>query len=527
MRRIKTLVLLGIIAVTLLVACQEQEKGAEQDSISIVEESMMSNKLHVYVLGLQYTIQLSEEEIVEHFPSAYSAGLSYTHHPYGYENGNMIYQALLDFAKENDVDLEVAFFGDSRTLAKQLEKDYQAGNLPDLVLDMKTSAFDFASMISKGMIEDVSSYLQYEPEEYYDAVMQSGWKDEQQYLVPFLFNVNGYVTSEEYLTMMGAEIPDHSTTYEELMEIFQTVCLSESVIEGNAALYETSNMDSSYLTKVLWAGGSYLGLQDGSRVEEEMLEAIYDTMETFYKQEFIYIPLYQDNAFMDNYLSNNSKYSRMLTYSKITEDATYKPSKVGILLDGGYSGTIFYSNYIMQVYSMQTYYLEEELTPVVGAIPLYEATDRYSANVTGFAFCPEGTENIELATQAMKYLMDYPFAMELGISVNRKNTERTIDELTRTSLMFNIAPDYDIKATADVQKKKLEQSEVWFEPLDKDIAEELKYVLDHVVGANIPHRQMVDTIRDDMMEYFVGNLTRKEAVDQTYEVIQQQWDLLS
>lgn len=527
MKRFKKLILISIAVVFLLVACRSRESEIEADSVAITEDSIMSDKLHVYVLGLRYTIKLSEEETVQHYPSAYSAGLSYTHHPYGYENGNAIYQALLDYAKENDVDLTVDFFGDSMELATQLEKDYKAGTLPDLVLDMKTSDFDFASMISKGMIEDVSSYLQYEPEEYYDAVMQSGWKDEQQYLVPFLFNVNGYVTYEEYLTMMGAEIPDHSTTYEELMEIFQTVCLSESVIEGNAALYETSNMDSSYLTNVLWAGGSYLGLQDGGRVEKEMLEAIYDTMETFYKQEFIYIPLYQDNAFMDNYLSNNSKYSRMLTYSKITEDATYKPSKVGILLDGGYSGTIFYSNYIMQVYSMQTYYLEEELTPVVGAIPLYEATDRYSANVTGFAFCPEGTENIELATQAMKYLMDYPFAMELGISVNRKNTERTIDELTRTSLMFNIAPDYDIKATADVQKKKLEQSEVWFEPLDIDIAEELKYILDHVVGANIPHGQLVDNIRDEMMEYFVGNQTRKESIDKSYEMIQQQWDLLS
>ena len=117
--------------------------------------------------------------------------------------------------------------------------------------------------------------------------------------------------------------------------------------------------------------------------------------------------------------------------------------------------------------------------------------------------------------------------MELGISVNRKNTERTIDELTRTSLMFNIAPDYDIKATADVQKKKLEQSEVWFDPLDKDIAEELKYILDHVVGANIPHGQLVDTIRDEMMEYFVGNQTRKESIEKSYETIQQKWDLLS
>ncbi len=527
MKRIKSFVLIGIVIVFLLVACQSRENEIEADSRSITEDSMMSDKLHVYVLGLRYTIKLSEEETVQHYPSAYSAGLSYTYHPYGYENGNAIYQALLDFAEENDVDLTVDFFGDSMELVEQLENDYKAGTLPDLVLDMKTSDFDFASMISKRMIEDVSSYLQYESEEYYDAVMQSGWKDEQQYLVPFLFNVNGYVTSEEYLTMMGAEIPDHSTTYEELMEIFQTVCLAESVIEGKEALYETTYSFSSYLSDVLWAGGSYLGLQNGSRIEDELLEEIYDTMENFYRQEFVHVPLNQENTFIDNYQSDNSKYSRMIAYSKITDDATYKPSKIGILLDGGYSGTIFYSNYIMQVYSMQTYYLEEKLTPVVGAIPLYEATDRYSANVTGFAFCPEGTENIELAAQAMKYLMDYPFAMELGISVNRKNTEKMIDDLTRTSLKFNIAPEYDIKANADEQKAILELSEVWFEPLDKDIAEELKYILDHVVGANIPHGHVADTVRDKMMEYFVGNQTRKEAIEQTYEVIQQQWDLLS
>ena len=136
--------------------------------------------------GNQYS---SEEGDVIEYSIPVTIGLETTWYMPGYAQGNPIYQALLDYAEEAQIEVQVTFFDNSVDMLQQMRDNTSQGIGPDLVLLVKQFSAEapesWHSLLANGVFEDLSPYLQLDSQQYYETVLQSGQYEEQQYLVPF------------------------------------------------------------------------------------------------------------------------------------------------------------------------------------------------------------------------------------------------------------------------------------------------------------------------------------------------------
>lgn len=524
MKKKYVLISLLLVGCLLLSACQSDQRNEPDEEVTSETNNLGNGPLRVYLIGMPYylTHKNGEEEIG--YTSTIISGLEKTYWLTECAGGNALYQALLDFEKESKVRLDVVFFDDSRTMADQLEEDMENGTMPDLVIDTKTSGIDWQTMLQREEFIDLVPYMDLDSEKYYDVVLQSGRDGEQQLIVPFLFNINGYITSEEYINRVGLLAPEENETYESAMYLLQTACVAMTSDNQIEALYEaTQAPNSDYIPAILAAAAGYNGLSEGRSLSRESIEEIYETMACFFQQEFVNNYGYETKSLEENLISGNTKTERVAYCPFITQDPVEKPSHIGIQLDGGYGGAMFFSNYIMQAYTMQSYYQDQGMTPVVAAIPMAGTTDQYSANVTGLGFCPTGSQNAEAAAAALQYLLDYPFRFEMGISVNRELTETYVDSLTNTSMQFQIMSLYDPEANEELRKQQIESESIWFNPMGKETADSIKFILNHIGGASLPYREVTDILRQNINAYFNETMTYEESIDEICEVVEKHW----
>ena len=250
----------------------------------------------------------------------------------------------------------------------------------------------------------------------FTPVLRSGVWEEKQYIVPLLFNVNGFVTSEEFLSEIGQTAPSETASYEELIRLFQEACIQLQGETSKVALYEGTTIWETYIINVLTAAAGYNNLEEKMPLSDETVTDILELMRDFLVQDLQTVPDYESQTIEEN-LSAQSLYDRFNFGPLYAEDPTYKREMLGILLDGGSGGHLVNSSFIMQVYALQTYYKEMNEQMVWGGIPLADEAGKYAACVNLLGFCPAQADNVEGAAKLLQYMLDYDYAPELGIAL--------------------------------------------------------------------------------------------------------------
>ncbi len=485
-RIVSVLVVLGMIcsACTMAQRSNNSEQGEAEEG--------PGEPLQVYIMGMSNVISSSGEERTE-YSTQVTLGLERTTYMPGYAQGNAIYQALVDYEETTKTPVEVTFFDNPVDIMAQTEEAARQGSAPDLVLINKQFENDWNALAQEGTFADLSPYLQLDAEQYFTPVLRSGVWEEKQYIVPLLFNVNGFVTSEEFLSEIGQTAPSETASYEELIRLFQEACIQLQGDTSKVALYEGTTIWETYIINVLTAAAGYNNLEEKMPLSDETVTDILELMRDFLVQDLQTVPDYESQTIEEN-LSAQSLYDRFNFGPLYAEDPTYKREMLGILLDGGSGGHLVNSSFIMQVYALQTYYKEMNEQMVWGGIPLADEAGKYAACVNLLGFCPAQADNVEGAAKLLQYMLDYDYAPELGIAVNRETVEEDLAMLQQTSMQLYIQPQYNPFSDERAQQEIFNQSKVVFNPMEEKVAERLLALLDHVVGASLPQGEPAQTV---------------------------------
>lgn len=486
----------------------------------------VSAPLKVYYIGHENDISYGEENWTEYsFPV--TLGLERTGYMPGYAQGNPMYQALLDYQEETGIEIEATGLGSTGLIMRQIKEDAAQGKAPDVVIilkqfnDMNTGTWE--ELLAEGAFADMQSYIHLTEEEYYMPVMHSGRYQDGQYLVPLLFNINGYITSEEFLRQAGQEAPEASASFQELLHWLTEICIAMQGNTSKVALYEGTTIWEHYILNVLSAAAGPQNLENKLEITEETIQSMLELMQEFLKQDFQTVSGYETHSYEENLSSTSALYDRFNFGPMYAEDPEYKRNMLGILLDGGYQGVDVGSSFIMQAYTMQTYYEEMNETMVWGAIPMETEARQYAACVRALAFCPAQSNNQEGAGRLLQYLLTYAYPPEIGIPVNRATAEAQISALTQTSTELYIQPRYDPFATEEVQEEKFNQSKVWFQPMKPELADQLLSILNQVAGASLPYEGPMQVLEDTVGAMFEGKMQIDEAVAAIQNVWDQYW----
>ena len=155
-------------------------------------------------------------------------------------------------------------------------------------------------------------------------------------------------------------------------------------------------------------------------------------------------------------------------------------------LSGGRSGGAELANNLaMDVAYFQTvHHLNGENTYFTG-IPTKKDEDKYSANITYFAFSPDNTDKPDEAYDLIRYLMDYEYKASYGFSVNKRITEKQILDLQNGVVYVDgegwASVESGINDKSEVQKNRFKLN-----PLSEEYVYEIKYMLDNLEGAGVP-----------------------------------------
>ncbi len=512
-----------LLMLALLCGGCRQTRHNQENSVSAEEASTAPLQVYLMGHGNQYS---SEEGDVIEYSIPVTIGLETTWYMPGYAQGNPIYQALLDYAEEAQIEVQVTFFDNSVDMLQQMRDNTSQGIGPDLVLLVKQFSAEapesWHSLLANGVFEDLSPYLQLDSQQYYETVLQSGQYEEQQYLVPFLFDLSGFVTSEEFLQEVGQAVPSEQASYEEILNLFEQTCITLQQTPSKLALYEGTTIWDYYIMDVVTAAAGYAGLEEKALISEETVIQTLELMREFLAQDWQLVPGYMENSFEDN-RKGDILYNRFNFGPMYAQDPEYKREMLGIMLGGGFGGHFACSSLIMQAYALQTYYGEMDEQVVVRGIPMVGAPGIYTANVTALGFSPVGSDNVAGAAACLQYLLDYDYPPEIGISVNRERVEEDLTMLCNATTELYIQPRYNPLADEAVQEELFNQSKVLFDPMQEEVAQTLRELLDHIGGASLPYGRIMEGLKTRLEAYWNEEMSAQESARDICVMLNEFW----
>ena len=87
-------------------------------------------------------------------------------------------QALLDYGKESNTEIEITGFSASPPMLEKLNEAKQQGTAPDLVIVIKQFSDDFHAswleLLKESAFEDLTPYLNLASDQYYHTVLRCG-----------------------------------------------------------------------------------------------------------------------------------------------------------------------------------------------------------------------------------------------------------------------------------------------------------------------------------------------------------------
>lgn len=485
-RRIVILVLICF----LVCGCHDMPREKKQTEES---ENIKPEKLVVYMSAFPHTfIYHQTEEVKTLYPSKSTIGTVTIGGDISSVNGNIFEAALSQYSRESGIEIEIHYleeYENDGTYNILQDLVDQNKPLPDLLILGKNSKLDYHNLVQQGYLLDVSEYFERNEEmkddtKYYQEVLKGGVIDEGQFVIPILFNMNGIITTSSYISSIDRQNPTQGSSYMEILEILTRSCVVMEEDETISALYENSGRlpRGQYIPSILMAA-AYSNYFDEEYkyniIQAEAINGILELMSAYNDQEFTNIASQEELSYAEKINSNLAKSLQIV-------DSVDAYRQIGIFLSGGRSGgASLHNSLLTDLAFFQTIYEENQEEMVFCGIPLYEDSDSYAANVSLFAVGLQETKYPEYVWDVMKFLMDYEFPSSYGFSVNREITEKMIEDLQNANYSI-----YSEEVWAGINGGKeledLQSSIIHLDPLHKENAEKMLYMLNNIDGAGLP-----------------------------------------
>ena len=204
------------------------------------------------------------------------------------EEGYRYKNILENFEKDYPAELNITYFRFTDELDAQLDKDLNAGTLPDVVIEDSLSEVDAYRWFEADLFLDLMPYVEkdglYTSGEYYNEVLRAGIYKEQQLIMPLSFNMNTIMTSEESLSRHIVNLDDNNLS--ELLAQFTDVA-EKMRIEGEnqEVLAQNCSRMTDFTIVILLsaAGEEYI---DYETKTVNLNQKWFETMAVFYKSFF-------------------------------------------------------------------------------------------------------------------------------------------------------------------------------------------------------------------------------------------------
>lgn len=520
MKKIKMRVTAVVMCLTIIfasVSCFNQDENPEKTMEQVTDHK--PERLRVYLNGIPAESQNHDGEEYKYYTSGYTFGLYGVFSDIDAIDGHCIYQALLEYGEKNEIEFEFVFYQCEEELCAYIEEDQKQNNLPNLVLSGRP-CIDIEQWMRERRLADFSALMQDDEElneeGYYQKILQGGAMGESQYLLPYLFNVNGFITTEDALSRMAYQMPENFT-YEDAIELFRSsceACMGDEYI--GALTQKTGSMGDDYLP-ILLISAAKTSLIDWNQrevlVSEKEFTKVVELMQVFYAQEYgISLPIDTEEW------KAKHEEKGWFTDSAYYRDPAEQINHQLVLLEGGNSwGANQWSSLLGDAIYMNSFYKDAGREMVLSAIPMTEGGG-YAANMTGFGFCFEGEPYIETVYDILRYLMDYEFKIPFGFSVNRKITEKQLSMAESTNYEYTPGGGY-MHTWNDAEAEMIaEWHDKWIvelSPLDKKYCDQIRETIEGIGDVAKPNDPVMKEFWEDIRLAATGEMSTKEA----YEIL--------
>lgn len=524
MLKSRSLALLVFLCLTLC-ACNIRSASLENSTLNTGEKP---ERLTVYLSASSHTFTSStdDENSFTLHPSVYTMGTMRTGGEFSSPNGNIFERAILEYSEANGFPIDVHYIEEYTGSSDVFQEMVDAGEpLPDLIVLPKHSRYDYDRLAKQGYLLDFTPYVESDealqnPDQYYQPVLDGGQITQKQYALPILFNLNGLITKQSFLDYAGTSVSSEQMTYEEILKLLEQSCLA--ALEDNTleAIYEFSGWMTAgtYIPDILLSA-AYTQYYNDSKQEwvlsEETLRDILSLMQVYNRQEFAPIPGWEDKIYLDNVNNASIKSFTIFQDAESTE-------RIGVFLSGGRcGGCLLHNSILTDLAFFNTVYAQQEEELVFQGLPTIASSNEYAANISLFALGSAATQYPEAVYNLARYLMDYTYAPAYGFSINKEITQAQLENIQNTET--KLYPGYLwVEVTGEYRTyEEIENDFFTVDPLDAELVNKVRYMLDHMAGAGLS-----DPILEYTLLWYVqctvgnGEMTPEEGAQwltETYE----------
>lgn len=493
--------------------------GSSLDEESyVVNEGNRPEKLIVFISGYPHSFQ-NQDVSFDLFPSKATVGMKLVHGEVEAFDNNVFAQALQDYEKESGIPIEIHYIEDSN---ESIEDLLEKGEGPDMMILGKDLWYDYYRLAERDILLDFSAYMRSDEalssdDLYYQKVIQGGDLLDGQFLLPILFNVNAFISTNSFMQQIGMEGLGYSDlTYEDVLFLFTRASEMLQTDKEKESLYERSGytQDGLYLASILSAAAypSYFDNHNQNLLlSAENVADVLDVMEAFYEQEFVEDYNWEQKTFDEN-LVNFVQQPKTLDLWEMEE---YVENSLGIFLSGGRGGGWNWHNSLLSdAMYFHSAYMEEEEGMILCGIPTLTSPNTYAANITDMVVGFQDTKYPEAVYDLARYLMDYQFPFYYGFSINREITAQQMEEVQTTELALFSGPLFEMLTTDQISLKDAEIRREFIHPLDSESVQTIENILNHIEGAGVPYYIVESTLYSEAIKaVFNGEMTSQEAAE--------------
>ena len=471
--------------------------------------------LKIYMTG----DALYQDNAVLFYHTSYSLGEYINRSLMWGPQGHLYFSALEQYEKETGNAVEVVYFDYPSALFDQLAEDKKKEALPDLIVaDATTEGFNTYAYMHDSYFIDLSSYLEADRQNYYEAVLNGGKLGEKQYIFPLLFNVtvgmgDAEKIREEGLWLdAGLALKDYLTKLTSHLETTGNRNNYEGIVQFSTPLWYSlfQMVDSS-------SGVSLIDYETGRPcVSEAYVKDLYTFWEAYIRQNFG--PEWEEakNSAKENenLLPYNqmewSGLSKLVAESMLLDEVM---DDMTLLVEGGGYSTVLMHSALAQAYYYQSRYQDAGKEFICFGIPCYERADAYTANITMFGGVTVSCEHAQAAYEFLRYLADFETAWQLGLSVNK---ERTSEQLSQMTEMEHTFYPFSGKYDPTIEEKTYDGEPYYIQPMGETVEAVFQNILNHMGPATLPE----EDARWILFEKISQGIIEEWPAEQVYQSIQ-------
>lgn len=490
-----------LLMLSLLLGCQ-----STQTSRRTVEDS--AEKLSIYILG---------DATTEHFVSEDKTNIFYTTLMhlgeycstvcYG-EQGFLFYDAFHQYEEQTGIELDLHWYRYPDELGNAL-LSADKSELPDLIITNYTSTADFYRYMKEGFFYNLTPYTEeeglYTQQEYYNSVLEAGCLNGEQYILPIIFNIDTVMGNADNWQRLGLRF-DTAQTHEEFLNLLLQAQREKQVKEvaghflTEIALYTPYILYDSAAEK--WV--------DYETEEVQLDRSRFSKMAEFYRN-FLEEQFDEVKAGEDLSWAHTKHIETMLAVVGHAEE--YLDEK-GCILEGGGAFQSTLHSAAAQAWYYESRYQDMGKSFALEAIPGKD--QGVTAHVSYFGGVLSTTKYPQAAYDFLRYLMDAEFFCGFGLSVNRENTERILEELT--GLEYELR--YGLQSTQEDGTPYKTENDYTVHPMSEQTREKLEGMLERISSVSLPNWPVYEILWKQLESYGKGEISVEEAYETAYQQLE-------